>query len=143
MKQSRCTESQIVAILKEADAGVPVNEVWRKHGICSATYLHMEGQIRRARCLGVKARQGTGSRKRQAQAHVCGVVLGEPSAQGLDRKKVVMPPAKREVVQFLNQEHRMPIRRASDTADWLKSRVHGPPGRPACPLHAPGVRLRF
>lgn len=38
MKELRFTESQIVAILKEADAGVPVNDIWRKHGISSATY---------------------------------------------------------------------------------------------------------
>ena len=38
MTKSSFTESQIVAILKEADAGVPVNEIWRKHGISSATY---------------------------------------------------------------------------------------------------------
>lgn len=38
MKRSRSTESQIVEMLKEADAGLPFNEVWRKHGIGSATY---------------------------------------------------------------------------------------------------------
>jgi putative transposase len=38
MKKSQFSESQIVGILKEADAGVAVNEIWREHGISSATY---------------------------------------------------------------------------------------------------------
>ena len=38
MRQSKFTETQIVGLLQEADAGRPVNEIWRKHGISSATY---------------------------------------------------------------------------------------------------------
>ncbi len=38
MRQSKFTETQIVSILKEADAGRPVNEIWRTYGISSPTY---------------------------------------------------------------------------------------------------------
>lgn len=39
MRKSRFTESQIVSILKEGDAGVPLADVVRKHGISRATYF--------------------------------------------------------------------------------------------------------
>jgi putative transposase len=48
MKRSRFSESQIVEILKEADAGLPANEVWRKHGISSATY-YIYGRLPRGK----------------------------------------------------------------------------------------------
>ncbi|KKY03956.1 transposase, partial [Xanthomonas citri] len=37
MKTSRFTDSQIIAVLKQAEAGTPVPELCREHGISSAT----------------------------------------------------------------------------------------------------------
>lgn len=44
MKKSRFSESQIVAILKEADSGVLVKDICRKHGISDATYYNWKSK---------------------------------------------------------------------------------------------------
>ncbi len=38
MKKSRYTDSQIMAILKQSEAGTPVPELCREHGMSSATF---------------------------------------------------------------------------------------------------------
>lgn len=38
MKKSRFSEEQIIAVLKEHQAGIPVTELCRKHGISDATF---------------------------------------------------------------------------------------------------------
>ncbi len=55
----RFTDEQMIAILKEGEAGVPVKEICRKHGISDATFYTwrkkfggMEAQdVRRLNCL--------------------------------------------------------------------------------------------
>lgn len=38
MKKSRFTDSQIMAVLKQAESGTPVPDLCRQHGISNATF---------------------------------------------------------------------------------------------------------
>jgi putative transposase len=44
MKKSQFTESQILAVLKEGEAGAPVAQIMRKHGISQATYYNWKSK---------------------------------------------------------------------------------------------------
>lgn len=45
MKKSRFTDSQIMAILKQAEAGTPVLEICREHGISSALFYRWRAKF--------------------------------------------------------------------------------------------------
>ena len=45
MKNKRYTEEQIIGFLREADAGVPVKELCRKHGFSEASYYLWRGKF--------------------------------------------------------------------------------------------------
>ena len=44
MKRSKFSETQIIAILNEADAGLSVKEISRKYGISDATYYNWKSK---------------------------------------------------------------------------------------------------
>ena len=45
MKKSKFSDTQIVSILKEAEAGQPVKEIFRKYGISSACYYNWKSKF--------------------------------------------------------------------------------------------------
>lgn len=44
MKKTKFSESQIVAILREGEAGLPVAQILRKYGISQATYYNWKSK---------------------------------------------------------------------------------------------------
>ena len=45
MKRSRFSEEQIIAILKEHEAGMPTADVCRRHGLSSATFYKYKAKF--------------------------------------------------------------------------------------------------
>lgn len=44
MKKTRFTETQIVSILKQQEAGIPTKEICRQHGISEATFYNWKSR---------------------------------------------------------------------------------------------------
>lgn len=44
MKRTRYTEEQIIGILKEAESGLPVDQLIRKHGISGGTFYRWKSK---------------------------------------------------------------------------------------------------
>ena len=44
MKKTRYSEEQIIGVLKEAGAGIPITELCRKYGISDATYYNWKAR---------------------------------------------------------------------------------------------------
>ena len=74
MRQSKFTETQIVSILKEADAGRPVNEIWRKYEISSATYYKWKAKYGGLDASDVKRRRNWNTRT--ADSNGCTPIVG-------------------------------------------------------------------
>src|SRR5215813_9717506 len=100
MKRSRYTEEQIIGILKEQEAGTPVAELCRKHGMSDATFYTWKSKYGGLEVRGETA-AGFGNGERQAEAAVGGRDARQRRVEGPAWKKMVTPAAGREAVAHL------------------------------------------
>jgi len=80
MKRSRFSEEQIIAGLKEQEAGMPTAEVCRRHGISSATFYKWKSkfgglEVSDARRLRTLEQENSRLKKLLAEAMLDNVVL--------------------------------------------------------------------
>ena len=80
MKRSRFSEEQIIAVLKEQEAGMPTAEVCRRHGISSATFYKWKSkfgglEVSDARRLRTPEQENSRLKKLLAEAMLDNVVL--------------------------------------------------------------------
>lgn len=65
MRESRFPESQIIGMLKEQEAGLPIVEVCRKHGLSTATFYKLKAKYGGGD-IGRPSVAAIGGRERQA-----------------------------------------------------------------------------
>lgn len=108
MRKSRFTETQIGAILKEADAGLKVKDLCRKHGISAATCYKWKSKYGGMDASDLKRVKELESSYRSSS--VCTQSwLARTINEGVDRKKALTPSAQREAAAFLVAEQGLTV----------------------------------
>ena len=95
MKTSRYTEARILAILRQAEGGVPVAELCREHGMMplpgnglfsnharECLVLQTAGEVWRDGCVQGQPDEGDGGREPSAEAGGCGAGHAGGFAEG-------------------------------------------------------------
>ncbi|MBY5444493.1 IS3 family transposase [Rhizobium leguminosarum] len=123
MKRNRFTDEQIIGILKEHEAGTPVSELCRKHGVSDASIYKWKAkfggmEVSEAKRLKTLEDENTKLKRLLADAK-----LDNAALKDLFGKEVVTPAAKRKAVAHLMSHHGMSERRACKAIDFCRMTV--------------------
>ena len=112
MRKSRFTESQIVDILKEGEAGIPIANLVRKHGISRATYFNWRSKYAGARVAELKRLKEFKAENATLKRMYAELALETATIKRCPEPKTVTPAARRQAIAGLTTEHRLSVRRA-------------------------------
>lgn len=101
--KKRFTEEQIIGFLREAEAGLPIKELCRKHGFSEASYYLWKAKfggmsVPEAKCLKELDTENARLKKLLAESLLENEIIKEAL-----RKKMVSAPARRQLVCYLTE----------------------------------------
>ena len=88
MKRTRFSESQIVAILKQGDAGIKVKDLCREHGISGATYYNWKAKYGGLEASDLKRLKETESERSKLKRMYADLALENRALKDLIEKKL-------------------------------------------------------
>nr|WP_132003799.1 IS3 family transposase [Camelimonas lactis] len=112
MKRTRFSEEQIIAILKEHEAGIPVAELCRKHGVSDASIYKWKARFGGMEVSGAKRLRALEDENSRLKRMLADAMLDNVALKDLLGKEVVTPATRRQAVGHLTQQHGMSERRA-------------------------------
>jgi len=112
MKRIGFTEEQIIAVLREHEAGAKTGDLARKHGISEATLYNWKAKFGGMDVSDAKRLRSLEDENRKLKKLLAESMLDQAGAEGAPDKKMVGPVAKREAVTHLCNVLQMSERRA-------------------------------
>ncbi|MEO1317974.1 MAG: IS3 family transposase [Pseudomonadota bacterium] len=112
MKRSKFSEEQVIAILREQEAGAKTADVCRRHGISSATFYAWKAKYGGMEVSDAKRLKALADENVKLKRLYADAMLDNAGLRDLLGPKVVTPAAKRTAVALLVEDHEMSERRA-------------------------------
>lgn len=112
MKRNRYTEEQIIAVLREHEAGAKASDLCRKHGMSEATLYNWKAKFGGMDVSDAKRLKALEDENGKLKKLLAESMLDASALRELLAKKMVGPATKREAVAHLREVMQMSERRA-------------------------------
>ena len=112
MKRVRFTEEQIIAVLREHEAGAKTGDLARKHGVSEATLYNWKAKYGGLEVSEARRLKALEDENRKLKKLLAESMLDTAALKELLTRKMVGPAAKREAVAHLRRVLEMSERRA-------------------------------